>query len=164
VLLIPGYLNTLSVEQRADGFFDRWFSLTMPFHFAEDIQQELKESIQHVGTVSEALETAIVWAALHSQQPTTRDEQSHQPLFSVLIGEWKQFRQVNSSATPVSLPEWRELTFHARSLPALFTAITLGADYLSKGFGSVVTAAPVAADIVYLRHLPFVSGMAIAAP
>jgi len=164
VLLLPGYLGTLGAEQRADGLFDRWFSLTMPFHFAEDIQQDIKIRVQHVGTVSEALETASEWAVHHSEQDDAPDQRTHQPLFSLLIGEWKQFRQVNSSATPIKLPEWRELKYHTRSLTALFTVFSLGFESISKGFGPLMVIQPVFFDTIFLPQIPLISGIAIAAP
>lgn len=164
VLLIPGYLSSLGAEQRADGLFDRWFSLTMPFHFADEVQQDIRQRIQDLGTVSEALETASVWAAQHDEHKHPADPQAHQPLFSLLIGEWKQFRNVNSAATPVKLPEWREVKLALRTSSALFTLPNLGFDATYKGLNAICSLLPTESAPVVLTPLPLISGMAIAAP
>lgn len=161
-------MSSLGAEQRADGLFDRWFSLTMPFHFADELQQDIRERIQDLGTVSEALETASVWASQHDKHKNTSkntsDSQAHQPLFSLLIGEWKQFRNVNSAATPVKLPEWRELKLAARTMNALFTLPSLRFDATHNIFSTNSAQLPIDSALVLLTSIPLVSGMAIAAP
>lgn len=163
-LLIPGYLYGLGAEQRADGFFDRWFNLTLSFYFTEEVHQDIRKRIQEGGTVTEVIEMASVWAAHHQEPTTETKEQAHESLFSLLIGEWKQFRNLISAALTVIPPEYRALKPPA-SMPADLSGITFpnAVDLFIRYRSVRALLSPYTVEVL-ATPIPLISGMAPAAP
>ncbi len=106
-LVLPGYVLLLSADRRNDGSFACWLNLVLSSQVGVVASDGLNDAMKSADTVAEAIKNASKWAESQSAQneaPTGRDSNT---LYSLLIGEWKNYRQVNTSAT--TTPEQPEI-------------------------------------------------------
>lgn len=162
-LLLPGYLFLLSADRRADGSFACWLDLTLASHLGESNAPNVADLIKSTNSVAEALRSASDLAT--SDSNPSDDQTDSNTLFTLLIGEWKQFRQVNTSTTPSEQPEIRDLKLNQRINSISATAAIPNQVSVYAWNNSVSrTSESVQNLIVRDEHEPMESGVAIGAP
>lgn len=84
---------------------------------------------------------------------------------ALLIGEWKQYRQVNTSTTPTEQPEIRDVKHAQRTgHTPFFASITADSDPNPCSQGMVLVDYEAKAVAVDIKSEPMESGHAIGAP
>jgi len=85
--------------------------------------------------------------------------------FNLVIGEWKQFKQVNTSTTPTEQTELRDTKLAQRlNIPSTYFDGTASIEALNKL--SILGAVRYVEDAIHLSTIfpPLISGIAIGAP
>jgi hypothetical protein len=84
---------------------------------------------------------------------------------TLLIGEWKQFRQVNTSTTPVEHSEVRDAKHTQRSgHTPFFETVAADSDPIAAGLANAGSCIEAATSTVNFQTEPMESGLAIGAP
>jgi len=163
-LLLPGYLFLLSADRRADGSFACWLDLTLTSHLGESNAPNVADLIKSTNSVAEALRSASDFAA--SDRNSSGDEQADSnTLFTLLIGEWKQFRQVNASTTPSEQPELRDQKLNQRTNSITATAAIPSQGTVYAWHNSITRTSETVQSLIVCYDLePMESGLAIGAP
>lgn len=163
-LILPGYVLLLSADRRNDGSFACWLNLALASHTGVVGTVALDDVTKSADTVAEAIKNASVWAESQSSDDSATPERDSNALYSLLIGEWKDYRQVNTSATaPSERPEIRD----GKALQR-FTSPTATADRspeisVTRPFTRAeIFSATDARNAIHCE--PMVSGMAMGAP
>lgn len=163
--VLPGYLCLLSADRRADGSFARWLDLSLSSRFQEVSAPNLNLLVKSAESVQDALKDASAAIAAGTAENTLPADA--EVLFGMLIGEWKQYRQVSASTTPADpAPELRDGKHHKRiSLPGHTSGFFIpGNTVPGPQTGGSTTSYPDISAPQKAAIPPMASGMAMGAP